>query len=59
MLPCRVSIYSDKGKTHLATMYPSKLATLFPHLVNNVTLKETSTEVERVILAAMKETVAA
>lgn len=30
MLPCPISVYQHEGKTHISTMLPTKISTLFP-----------------------------
>ena len=50
-LPCRVSIYTENGKTKLATLKPTALLELF----GVPELKAVAAEVERELFAAMKE----
>lgn len=50
-LPCRVSVYRDKGNVTLATIKPTALLSMFP----NPELKAVAEEVEAAILKIMKE----
>ncbi len=49
-LPCRISVYEDKGKARLATILPTVMLALFP----NPELKAAAEEVERTILQIME-----
>ena len=50
-LPCRVSIYTENGKTKLATLKPTTLLELF----NVPELGPVAAEVERELFEAMQE----
>lgn len=50
-LPCRVSVYRDKGKVTLATIKPTALLSMFP----NPELKEVAEEVEAAVVKMMQE----
>ena len=51
VLPCRISIYEEGGKTILATLKPTTLLAMF----NTPQLKEVAQEVEDTIVEIMKE----
>jgi len=53
-LPCRISIYEDKGQVRLSTFRPSALIRLY----GAPDLEEVAAEVERTILAIMNEAAA-
>ena len=50
-LPCRVSVYRDKGNVTLATIKPTALLSMFP----NPELKAVAEEVEAAIVKIMNE----
>jgi uncharacterized protein (DUF302 family) len=50
-LPCRISIYEERGKTILATLKPTVLLAMF----NTPQLAEVAQEVEATIVTIMKE----
>ena len=54
-LPCRISIYEERGKTILATLKPTTLLALF----NTPQLEVIAHEVEAAIVKIMKEAAAA
>jgi uncharacterized protein (DUF302 family) len=51
VLPCRISIYEEAGRTKLATIKPTALLALFP----NLELKRVAEEVEATIEQIMAE----
>src|SRR5512140_1196084 len=51
-LPCRISIYEEGGKTHLATLKPTALLAMF----DTPQLEAVALEVEGTIRKIMKET---
>ncbi len=51
LLPCRISVYQENGRTKVATIRPTALLGLFP----NPGLKPVAEEVERVMLQIMQE----
>ena len=51
VLPCRISIYDEGGKTILATLKPTSLLAMF----NAPQLEEVAQEVEDTIVKIMKE----
>ena len=51
VLPCRISIYQENGKTRLAAILPTALLGLFP----NPELQPVAEEVERTIVRIMQE----
>jgi uncharacterized protein (DUF302 family) len=53
-LPCRISIYEERGKTTLATLKPTILLAMF----NTPQLKGVAQEVEDAIVKIMKEAAA-
>jgi uncharacterized protein (DUF302 family) len=53
-LPCRISIYEERGKTILATLKPTTLLGLF----NTPQLKGVAQEVEDTLVKIMKEAAA-
>ena len=50
-LPCRISVYEERGKTKLATISPTAMISLYP----NPELKGVADEVEATLVAIMKE----
>jgi uncharacterized protein (DUF302 family) len=50
-LPCRISVYTEGGKTKLATIKPTAMLSLYP----NPELKQVAQEVEAVIERIMAE----
>jgi uncharacterized protein (DUF302 family) len=52
MLPCRISVYQEEGKTILATLKPTALLEIF----GEPQLKPVAQEVENTIIKIMKET---
>ncbi len=50
-LPCRISLYEERGKTRLATIKPTAMIALYP----NPELKSVAEEVEAVLAAIMDE----
>ena len=50
-LPCRISVYSEAGKTRLATIKPTALIALY----GTLELRAVAEEVERTIQAIMTE----
>ena len=55
VLPCRISIYEEGGKTTLATLKPTTLLATF----NTPQLKGVAQEVEETIVKIMKEAASA
>ncbi len=51
VLPCRISVYEEGGKTKLATLLPTALLGMFP----NPELKPVAEEVERTIIRIMED----
>jgi uncharacterized protein (DUF302 family) len=51
MLPCRISVYEEGGKTILATLKPTALLEIF----NEPQLKPVAQEVEDAIIKIMEE----
>lgn len=51
MLPCRISVYEEKGQTVLATMKPTHLASMF----EGEGILETAKSVEETMTLIMKE----
>jgi uncharacterized protein (DUF302 family) len=54
MLPCRISVYQEEGKTVLATLKPTALLEVF----GEPQLKPMAQEVENTIIKIMKEAAA-
>jgi uncharacterized protein (DUF302 family) len=54
MLPCRISVYEERGKTILATLKPTALLEIF----GEPQLKPVAQEVEDTIITIMKEAAA-
>jgi uncharacterized protein (DUF302 family) len=54
MLPCRISVYEEEGKTILATLRPTALLEIF----GQPQLKPVAQEVENTIVRIMKEAAA-
>jgi len=54
MLPCRISLYQEGGKTMLATLKPTALLALF----NEPQLEPVARDVENTIIQIMKEAAA-
>jgi uncharacterized protein (DUF302 family) len=54
MLPCRISLYQEGGKTVLATLKPTALLALF----NEPQLEPVARDVENTIIKIMKEAAA-
>jgi uncharacterized protein (DUF302 family) len=54
MLPCRISVYEEEGKTILATLKPTALLQIF----GEPQLKPVAQEVENTIIKIMNEVVA-
>ena len=50
-LPCRISVYEERGKTKLATISPTAMIGLY----QNPELKGVAEEVEATLVAIMKE----
>jgi uncharacterized protein (DUF302 family) len=50
-LPCRIAVYQEDGKTHLATIKPTALLALFP----NPELQPVAEEVEETLIRIMNE----
>src|SRR6185369_10352710 len=50
VLPCRISIYEENGRTVVATLKPTRLLALF----NTPQLKELAQEIEETMLKIMK-----
>ena len=50
-LPCRISLYEERGKTRLATISPTALISLYP----NPELKHVAEEGEATLVAIMKD----
>lgn len=50
-LPCRISVYEDRGVTKLATIKPTDMIALYP----NPELKDVAAEVEETLVAIMEE----
>lgn len=50
-LPCRISLYEERGRTKLATISPTALISLYP----NPELRQVAEEVEATLVAIMKE----
>lgn len=51
-LPCRVSVYSDKGKTKIGMIRPTAMLKL---LANSPKLEKTAEEVEAAIIAMIQD----
>lgn len=51
VLPCRIAVYQEDGKTKIATIKPTALLGLFP----NPELKPVAEEVERILFQIMQE----
>lgn len=51
MLPCPISVYSQKGKTFISTLLPSSIAGFFPQ----AGLEPIAGEVEKAVLAIVDE----
>jgi len=50
MIPCRINVWIDQGKTYVALLTPSLLATLFP----DAALDAMAQEVEQALRAVVK-----
>ncbi|HWR14813.1 MAG TPA: DUF302 domain-containing protein [Terriglobales bacterium] len=46
MLPCPISVYVEKGKTHISTLLPSSIAQFYP----NAGIEDLASQVERIVL---------
>ncbi len=46
MLPCPVSVYVEKGKTHISTMLPSSIVQFYPE----AGIEDLASEVEKIVL---------
>ena len=53
-LPCRISVYTDKGRTKLATVRPAAMIGMF----GKPALQSVAEEVERTVTAIMREAAA-
>ncbi|MDE2125780.1 MAG: DUF302 domain-containing protein [Armatimonadetes bacterium] len=51
MLPCPISIYAENGRTHIGTMLPSALTSLFPR----AGIEETAQAVEAAVIRIVEE----
>ncbi len=51
MLPCPISVYTEKGKTFISTMLPTVLADFYP----NAGIQGVAAEVEKAVLAIVNE----
>ena len=51
MLPCPISVYQEAGSTHISTMLPSALTSLFP----DAGIEETARAVEAAVLRIIDE----
>lgn len=50
-LPCRISVFTEGGKTKLSTIKPTAILSMYP----NPELKGIAEEIEELIIAAMDE----
>ena len=46
MLPCPISVYVEKGKTHISTLLPSSIVQFYP----DAGIEDLASEVERIVL---------
>ena len=46
MLPCPISVYVEKGKTHISTLLPSSIVEFYPH----AGIEGLAFEVEKIVL---------
>lgn len=46
MLPCPISVYVEKGKTHISTLLPSSIGQFYPE----AGIEDLASEVERIVL---------
>lgn len=46
MLPCPISVYVEKGKTHISTLLPSSIVQFYP----DAGIEGLASEVERIVL---------
>ncbi len=51
MLPCPISVHTEKGKTFISTMLPTVLADFYP----NAGIQGIAAEVEKAVLAIVNE----
>ncbi len=51
MLPCPISVYTVRGKTHISTLLPTSISDFFPH----AGIERLAAEVERVVLQIIDE----
>ena len=46
MLPCPISVYVEKGQTHISTLLPSSIVEFYPH----AGIEDLAFEVEKIVL---------
>ena len=51
MLPCPISVYVERGKTHISTLLPSSIVEFFPH----ASIESLASEVEEIVLKIVEE----
>ena len=51
MLPCPISVYVERGKTHISTLLPSSIVEFFPH----AGIESLASEVEEIVLKIVEE----
>jgi uncharacterized protein (DUF302 family) len=51
MLPCPISVYTQRGKTFISTFRPSAIPSFFP----NAGVESIATEVEKIVLEIVNE----
>jgi uncharacterized protein (DUF302 family) len=51
MLPCPISVYSERGKTHISTLLPTSMVQFFPR----PGIESLASEVEDVVLKIIEE----
>lgn len=54
LMPCRINVYREEGKTVICTVRPKALVTIF----NNNELKEFADEVEEVLIRIIDQSIA-
>ena len=51
MLPCPISVYVERGKTHISTLLPSSIVEFFPH----AGIESLASEVGEIVLKIVEE----
>jgi len=51
MLPCRICVYEEKGKTYISTLKPNIISSFYP----NADIKDIAEEVDKLVLSIVDE----